>query len=121
MEKLVGQVSENEKNDMIDICEVKVALDNLEKIVGKDEAELLEQITRERDITNEINIVISIVFLINISPLLTAVAILLLPFSYLINYVFRNEISSLKKIQKEVEDENYSLINCILNNCILNI
>lgn len=63
-----------------------------------------------------INIVISIVFLINISPLLTAVAILLLPFSYLINYVFRNEISSLKKIQKEVEDENYSLINCILNN-----
>ena len=52
MEKLVGQVSENEKNDMIDICEVKVALDNLEKIVGKDEAELLEQITRERDITN---------------------------------------------------------------------
>ena len=53
MEKLVGQVSENEKNDMIDICEVKVALDNLEKIVGKDEAELLEQITRERDITNE--------------------------------------------------------------------
>ena len=53
MEKLVGQVSENEKNDMIDICEVKVALDNLEKIVGKDEAELLEQITRERDLTNE--------------------------------------------------------------------
>ena len=63
-----------------------------------------------------INIVISIVFLINISPLLTVVAILLLPFSYLINYVFRNRIRSLKKNQKEVEDENYSLINCILNN-----
>ncbi len=53
MGKLVGHVSENEKNDMIDICEVKVALDNLEKIVGKDETDLLEQITRERDIANE--------------------------------------------------------------------
>lgn len=63
-----------------------------------------------------INIVISIVFLINISSLLTAVAILLLPFSYLINYIFRNKIKVLKKIQKEVEDENYSLINCIFNN-----
>lgn len=63
-----------------------------------------------------INIVISIVFLINISPLLTAVAIVLLPFSYLINYIFRNKIRFLKKMQKEVEDENYSLINCILNN-----
>ncbi len=63
-----------------------------------------------------INIMISVIFLINISPLLTVVAILLLPFSYLINYVFRNKIRFLKKIQKEVEDENYSLINCILNN-----
>ena len=58
-----------------------------------------------------INIVISIVFLINISPLLTAVAILLLPFSYLINYVFRNEISSLKKIQIKVWQIEDNFIN----------
>lgn len=53
MGKLVGQVSEIEKNDMIDICEVKVALDNLEKIVEKDEATLLKQITHERNIADE--------------------------------------------------------------------
>ncbi len=53
MEKLVGQVSEIEKNDMIDICEAKVALDNLQKIVGKDEADVYEQIIHEREIVNE--------------------------------------------------------------------
>lgn len=53
MEKIVGKVTEKEKTDMIDICEVKVALDNLEKIIEKDQTTLVESISEERSIAND--------------------------------------------------------------------
>lgn len=52
MEKIVGQVTEEEKNNMIDICEKKVALDNLERITAKDKQSLIEDIKKERNIAN---------------------------------------------------------------------
>lgn len=63
-----------------------------------------------------INIMVSIIFLIKLSPLLTVIAVIFLPFGYLINYLFKDRVKILKKELKNTEDENFSLINCVLCN-----
>lgn len=62
------------------------------------------------------NELISVFFLIKISPLLTLVAIIFFPLGYIINFFFGDKVKVLKKELKNTEDENLSLINCILSN-----
>lgn len=63
-----------------------------------------------------VNMTISIVFLLRISTKLTFISCLLLPFSYIINFIFRNKVQLYRKIQKGVEDNNYKFITIAINN-----
>lgn len=51
MKKKVGTVSEEDKNNIIDICEKKVALDNLEKVSL--EKIVLEKMVEEQEQTKK--------------------------------------------------------------------
>lgn len=62
------------------------------------------------------NLSISLFFIIKISRTLTLISVLLLPMSYLINFLFRNKIRMMQVLLKKFNDKYYSFLNETLSN-----
>lgn len=62
------------------------------------------------------NLSISLIFIINISGTLTVVSILMLPASYLINFLFRNRIRMMQILMKRFNDRYFSFLDETLSN-----
>ena len=62
-----------------------------------------------------INLVISILFLVKISKQLTIISILFLPFSYLINFCFKNRVRILELTQRKMSDKYAKIVTEVFN------
>lgn len=124
LEEIVGKrlsmVSSN--NIKIDLFE-KILKMNLSSCDKYSSGELINRLDSDADtiinyyielITSSImivfNLVISISFLINISGRLTMFAVLFLPISYSINFVFKNRVRTLELLQKKMGDKYYAVV-----------
>lgn len=62
------------------------------------------------------NLCISLYFLIKISKGLTIVSVFLFPFSYLVNFIFKNKVKLYDIAKKKLNDNYFKLLNEMLNN-----
>lgn len=62
------------------------------------------------------NLCISLYFLIKISKGLTIVSVFLFPFSYLVNFIFKNKVKLYGIAKKKLNDNYFKLLNEMLNN-----
>ena len=62
------------------------------------------------------NLCISLYFLFKISKGLTIVSVFLFPFSYLVNFIFKNKVKLYDIAKKKLNDNYFKLLNEMLNN-----